>query len=88
VAVLCQRGPLLSEKRGDWHRNAFCVAKKDAFYLWSFKNSGFVELDNIPIPQNLYWMKKRYTDLKHYQRFSNRPPYADPEDYFCPFMYQ
>ncbi len=65
----------------------FGVAKKDAFYVWSFKNRRFVE-HVVPIPQNLYWMKKYYTDLRHYQRFSNRPPYADPEDYFCPFMYE
>ena len=65
----------------------FGVAKKDAFYVWSFKNRRFVE-HVVTIPQNLYSIQRTYTDLRHYQRYSNRPPYADPEDYFCPFMYE
>ena len=65
----------------------FGIAKKEAFYVWSFKNRRFVE-HTVSIPQNLYWMKKQYTDLKYYQRYSNRPPYADPEDYFCAFMHE
>ena len=64
----------------------FGVATEGAFYLWSFKKRRFVE-HFVAIPRNLFWMKKRYTDLRHYQRFSNRPPYADPEDYYCPFLY-
>ena len=65
----------------------FGVAKKAAFYVWSFKNRRFVE-HVVPMPSNLYWMKKRYTDLKHYQRFSKRPMYTNPEDYYCPFLYE
>jgi len=65
----------------------FGIAKKGVFYVWSFKKRRFVE-HVVPIPQNLFWMKKRYTNLRHRQRFSHRPPYADPEDYFCPFMHE
>ncbi|MBQ0720708.1 MAG: hypothetical protein KBT88_09910 [Gammaproteobacteria bacterium] len=62
----------------------FGVAKKGAFYLWSFKKRRFVE-HVVPIPSALYWMKKGYTDLRHYQRYSNRPEYGNSDDYYCPF---
>ena len=64
----------------------FGVAKKDAFYVWSFKNRRFVE-HVVPVPSKLYRMKKRYMDYRRYQRYGQVPTRINPDDYYCPFLY-
>mgnify|MGYP003385651852 FL=1 len=64
----------------------FGVATKGGFYIWSFKQRRFVE-HIVAMPQNLYWMKKRYTDYRRYQRLGRMPARINPDDYYCPFLY-
>ena len=76
----------------------FGVAKKDAFYIWSFKKSSFVEL-KIPVLEVNYLreLKSSYITYSRYQHLTKLsgnqhliklPEYIDPTDYYCSLSHQ